>query len=199
MDAHIPEDVTPLQKAVAEIQINAEKLGYNDNWKSFETDNGVCKFYFDPALADKLMDANKSDVVRQFIKAEINDNNSFVANGNIKDLSKSSPAIKEIYQQESISASGWDWTNDKENEQAFEQRSAITLGSKQNNYDSFDEFKDMFGGSKEKTPAISDLKNEEKTKISNDSLSEFNELFGGDHSTKTPTLAELKKNKIKPN
>lgn len=199
MDAHIPEDVTPLQKAVAEIQINAEKIGYNDNWKSFETDNGVCKFYFDPALADKLMEANKSDVVRQFIKAEINDNNSFVANGNIKDLSNSSPAIKEIYQQESISASGWDWTNDKENEQAFNQRSAITLGSKQNVSDNIDEFKDMFGGSKEKTPTISDLKNEEKTKIANDSLSEFNELFGGDHSTKTPTLAELRKNKIKPN
>jgi len=193
MDVQLPEDVSPLQKAVLSITQQAEKLGYNQNWKDFKVQNDLCKFYFDPALADKLMEAGHTEVIKDFIKAEISDNNSFVATNNIKDLINSSDDIKQIYRQETISKSGWDWTNDSENEEAFKQRSAITLGDSNElgGYDSIDEFNDLFGGNenKAKTPTLAELKAESKY----DSIDEFNDLFGGnENKAKTPTLAELK-------
>lgn len=214
MDVQLPEEVSPLQSATAAIQIQAEKLGHNEDWKSFKTDKGICKFYFDPELADKLMAAGQSGVVRDFIKAEISENNSFVANSNVKDLSDKSPDIKEIYKQESISKSGWDWTNENENNEAFNQRKAITLGDadglteknpkqiKQAKIinDGLDEFKELFSGKGGEVPTIESLKKEENPKKTSNNLKEFDELFKPYHDGKepTPTLASLKSEKIKP-
>jgi len=211
MDVQLPEEVSPLQSATAAIQIQAEKLGHNEDWKSFKTDKGICKFYFDPELADKLMAAGQSGVVRDFIKAEISENNSFVANSNVKDLADKSPDIKEIYKQESISKSGWDWTNENENNEAFDQRKAITLGDadeltektpkqiKQAKVvnDSLDEFNDLFGNnSEERTPTIASLKKEDARQADfkrvNNDLDEFKELFSG-KGDKVPTIESLKK------
>lgn len=201
MDAQVPEDVSPLQTATAAIHMQAEKLGHSDDWKSFKTDNGLCKFYFDPALAGKLMEAGQSGVIKDFFKAELNENNSFVATGNIKELINGSDDIKQIFKQESIAKSGWDWTNDNENNEAFKQRSAITLGSAAENKnfnDSMDEFQELFGGNKErgiKTPTIAELKAQEKQKNFNDSMDEFQELFSGPKSDKVATLSSSENKK----
>lgn len=166
MDAQVPEDVSPLQTATAAIHIQAEKLGHSDDWKSFKTDNGLCKFYFDPALAGKLMEAGQSGVIKDFFKAELNENNSFVAKGNVKELINSSDDIKQIFKQETIAKSGWDWTNDNENEEAFKQRSAITLGSSEKPaVTNLDEFQELFSGPKnEKVATLSSENNKNKLK-----------------------------------
>lgn len=202
MDAQVPEDVSPLQIATAAIHIQAEKLGHSDDWKSFKTDNGLCKFYFDPALAGKLMEAGQSGIIKDFFKAELNENNSFVANGNVKELINSSDDIKQIFKQETIAKSGWDWTNDNENEEAFKQRSAITLGSSEKPaVTNLDEFKELFGGNAErsvKTPTIAELKEQERKQNFNDSMDEFQELFSGPKSEKVVSLSsENNKNKLK--
>jgi hypothetical protein len=199
MDAQVPEDVSPLQTATAAIHMQAEKLGHSDDWKSFKTDNGLCKFYFDPALAGKLMEAGQSGVIKDFFKAELNENNSFVANGNIKELINSSDDIKQIFKQETISKSGWDWTNDNENSEAFKQRSAITLGSSEKpEFSNLDEFQELFGGNTErgiKTPTIAELKAQKEQKIFNDSMDEFQELFSRPKTGKAATLSSLENKK----
>lgn len=194
MDVQLPEDVSPLQKAVLSVTQQAEKLGYNENWKNFKVQNDLCKFYFDPALADKLMEAGHTEVIKDFIKAEISDNNSFVDSSNIKDLINSSDDIKQIYRQETISKSGWDWTNDSENEEAFKQRSAITLGDSNElgGYDSIDEFNDLFGGNenKAKTPTLAELKAQEKA--------EYKKIFGEDNQN-NEVVAQRSRNTNKNN
>lgn len=196
MDAQVPEDVSPLQKATAEIHMQAEKLGHSDDWKSFKTDNGLCKFYFDPALAGKLMEAGQSGVIKDFFKAELNESNSFVANGNVKELINGSDDIKQIFKQETIAKSGWDWTNDNENDEAFKQRSAITLGSSEKQtVTNLDEFKDLLGGNTEqrvKSHTAAELKAQEKF---NDSMDEFQELFSGPKSDKVATLSSSENKK----
>lgn len=198
MDVQLPEDVSPLQKAVLSVTQQAEKLGYNENWKNFKVQNDLCKFYFDPALADKLMEAGHTEVIKDFIKAEISDNNSFVDSSNIKDLINSSDDIKQIYRQETISKSGWDWTNDSENEEAFKQRSAITLGDSNElgGYDSIDEFNDLFGGNenKAKTPTLAELKAQEQEQ----EKAEYKKIFGEDNQN-NEVVAQRSRNTNKNN